>query len=47
MVEDVRLAVNGRRPVTFKGRMGGVIITPEEILQEVEEQAEHYRLVRV
>ncbi len=47
MVEDVRLAVNGRRPVTFKGRMGGIIITPEEILQEVEEQAEHYRLVRV
>jgi hypothetical protein len=39
--------VNGRRPVSFKGRMGGIIITPEEILAELEEQAEHYRLVRV
>jgi 2-oxoglutarate ferredoxin oxidoreductase subunit alpha len=47
MVEDVRLAVNGRRPVSFQGRMGGIIITPEEILQEVEELAEQYRLVRV
>jgi 2-oxoglutarate ferredoxin oxidoreductase subunit alpha len=36
MVEDVRLAVNGRRPVDFKGRMGGIIPTPEEILAEVE-----------
>lgn len=36
MVEDVRLAVNGKRPVDFKGRMGGVIPTPEEILAEVE-----------
>jgi 2-oxoglutarate ferredoxin oxidoreductase subunit alpha len=36
MVEDVRLAVNGRRPVDFKGRMGGIIPTPEEILEEVE-----------
>lgn len=47
MVEDVRLAVNGRRPVSFKGRMGGIIITPEEILEEIEELADHYRLVRV
>lgn len=36
MVEDVRLAVNGRCPVYFKGRMGGMIPTPEEILLEVE-----------
>ena len=36
MVEDVRLAVNGKRPVYFKGRMGGIIITPEEILEELE-----------
>ncbi|MCS7053778.1 MAG: 3-methyl-2-oxobutanoate dehydrogenase subunit VorB [Ignavibacterium sp.] len=36
MVEDVRLAVNGKIPVYFKGRMGGMIPTPEEILQEVE-----------
>ncbi|MFN3871527.1 MAG: 3-methyl-2-oxobutanoate dehydrogenase subunit VorB [Ignavibacterium sp.] len=36
MVEDVRLAVEGKVPVYFKGRMGGMISTPEEILQEVE-----------
>lgn len=36
MVEDVRLAVEGKRPVDFAGRMGGVIPTPEEILEKVE-----------
>ena len=36
MIEDVRLAVEGKVPVYFKGRMGGMISTPEEILQEVE-----------
>lgn len=36
MVEDVRLAVEGKIPVYFKGRMGGMIATPEEILREVE-----------
>lgn len=32
MVEDVRLAVDGRKPVYFTGRMGGILPTPEEIL---------------
>lgn len=36
MIEDVRLAVEGKVPVYFKGRMGGMISTPEEILYEVE-----------
>lgn len=36
MVEDVKLAVEGKVPVHFKGRMGGMISTPEEILQEAE-----------
>ncbi len=36
MVEDVALAVNGKCPVHFKGRMGGMIPSPEEVLQEVE-----------
>ncbi|HMN17895.1 MAG: 3-methyl-2-oxobutanoate dehydrogenase subunit VorB [Ignavibacterium sp.] len=36
MVEDVRLAVEGKTPVYFKGRMGGMISTPEDILNEVE-----------
>jgi len=31
MVDDVRLAVNGERPVEFYGRTGGVIPTPAEI----------------
>lgn len=31
MVEDVRLSVNGKVPVHFYGRMGGVVPTPEEI----------------
>lgn len=38
MVEDVRLAVNGKIPVEFHGRMGGVIPSPEEILQKLEEK---------
>ena len=36
MVEDVRLAVNGRVPVEFYGRMGGGIPSEEEILQRIE-----------
>ena len=34
MVDDVRLAVNGRCPVGFYGRQGGNIFTPEEIVAE-------------
>ncbi|MFA6468180.1 MAG: 3-methyl-2-oxobutanoate dehydrogenase subunit VorB [Bacteroidota bacterium] len=44
MVEDVRLAVNGKSPVYFKGRMGGMIPTPEEILLEIEAMAEKQRI---
>lgn len=36
MVEDVRLAVDGRCPVRFYGRMGGVIPLDDEILRELE-----------
>ena len=36
MVEDVRLAVNGRAAVDFYGRMGGGIPSEEEILQQIE-----------
>lgn len=35
MVEDVRLAVEGRVPVAFHGRMGGAVPTPEEILEQI------------
>ncbi len=33
MVEDVRLSVNGRRPVSFVGTTGGVIPTPTQIIE--------------
>ncbi len=36
MVEDVRLSVNGRRPVYFYGRTGGMIPEQSAILAEVE-----------
>jgi len=36
MLEDVRLAVKGRVPVEFYGRMGGVVPFPDEILHEIE-----------
>jgi len=35
MVEDVRLAVNGKAPVDFYGRCGGIIPSEEEVLAEV------------
>lgn len=38
MLEDVRLAVNGKIPVEFHGRMGGIIPSPDEILQKIEEK---------
>ena len=37
MVDDVRLAVNGRCPVEFFGRTGGVIPTPVEVLAQIED----------
>lgn len=35
MIEDVRLGVNGKKPVHFTGRMGGMIPDPEVIYQEI------------
>ena len=35
MVDDVRLVVNGRKPVEFFGRTGGVIHTPAEVLDQI------------
>ncbi|MBQ7494421.1 MAG: 3-methyl-2-oxobutanoate dehydrogenase subunit VorB [Bacteroidaceae bacterium] len=32
MVEDVRLAVEGRTPVTHYGKMGGIVPTPDEVI---------------
>jgi 2-oxoglutarate ferredoxin oxidoreductase subunit alpha len=50
MVEDVRLGVEGRVPVEFYGRMGGIIPSPDEVVhalenmihQPVEENVEDY-----
>ncbi len=36
MVDDLRLTVNGRKPVHFYGRTGGIIPTPAEVLGEIE-----------
>jgi len=35
MIEDVKLGVNGKLPVHFYGRTGGMIFEPEEIAQNV------------
>jgi 2-oxoglutarate ferredoxin oxidoreductase subunit alpha len=35
MLEDVRLAAGSQSPVTFYGRMGGVVPFPDEILNEI------------
>jgi 2-oxoglutarate/2-oxoacid ferredoxin oxidoreductase subunit alpha len=50
MVEDVRLAVEGRCPVGFHGRMGGLVPTPDEVVGalkalhgKVERTREHER----
>lgn len=46
MVEDVRLAVNGERPVEFYGRMGGVVPTVDEVLSELERVWRAYNSAR-
>ncbi len=37
MVEDVRLAVNGKVPVEHYGRYGGIIPTPDEVVEALEQ----------
>ena len=36
MVDDVKLAIGCRRPVSFYGRTGGVIPTPADVLAQIE-----------
>ncbi|NLH57300.1 MAG: 3-methyl-2-oxobutanoate dehydrogenase subunit VorB, partial [Rikenellaceae bacterium] len=38
MVEDVRLAVNGKVPVEHYGRLGGMIPTPNDVVKALEEK---------
>ena len=35
MIEDIRLAVNGKAPVTLCNRSGGMIPTPEQVLEAI------------
>jgi 2-oxoglutarate ferredoxin oxidoreductase subunit alpha len=37
MFEDVKLALNGKKPVYFYGRMGGMLPTQQEILDNIKE----------
>lgn len=37
MVDDVKLAIECKKPVYFYGRTGGVIMTPDEVLNKIEE----------
>lgn len=36
MIEDVRLAVGDRLPISFLGKMGGLVPFPDEVLPEIE-----------
>jgi len=38
MIEDVKLAVNGKVPVLHYGRMGGIVPNPEEIVDALKKQ---------
>ena len=39
MVEDVRAVVAGARPVEFYGRVGGIVMSAEELAEQVEKLA--------
>ena len=39
MVDDVRLVVDGKKPVEFYGRTGGMIPTPNEVLAQIKKLA--------
>ena len=38
MVQDVRLAVNGKAPVEHYGRQGGMLFAPDEVLAALKEK---------
>jgi len=35
MIEDVRLAIEGTRPIHFHGRVGGMLASPEEVAEKI------------
>ena len=38
MVEDIRLAVNGKVKVEHFGRLGGIVFTPDEVLNALKDK---------
>jgi len=40
MIDDVRIAVAGRKPIAFYGRTGGIVPTVEEIVRQVQALAQ-------
>jgi Pyruvate:ferredoxin oxidoreductase and related 2-oxoacid:ferredoxin oxidoreductases, alpha subunit len=46
MIEDVRLAVGERAPVRFYGRMGGVEMLPDEVVQAIEQTMHDTRVTK-
>ena len=36
MLDDVKIAVAGRKPIAFYGRTGGIVPTPEEVVKQVQ-----------
>jgi pyruvate/2-oxoacid:ferredoxin oxidoreductase alpha subunit len=47
MIEDVRLALNGTRPVEFLSRVGGNVPSHEEVLKFVMAHAEKEQVAHV
>jgi len=45
MIDDVRLAVNGRVPVEFYGRMGGIVPSPDEVLKALKDKIVKRQLI--
>ena len=37
MIDDVKIAVNGKLPIAFYGRSGGMVPTPDAIVTKVKE----------
>ncbi len=39
MIDDVKIAINGRKPVHFYGRTGGMVPTPNAVVEEIKKIA--------
>lgn len=37
LIDDVKIGVNGQKPIDFIGKAGGIIMTPKEIIEKVKE----------